>query len=71
MNGIDYEMVYLLYDKYLSFLVLLQVTDKLSFLVTNTADLQNNVIAVERIKEYSEVEQEVSRMNVYLQMNFT
>ncbi len=71
MNGIDYEMVYLLYGKYLSFLVLLQVTDKLSFLVTNTADLQNNVIAVERIKEYSEVEQEVSRMNVYLQMNFT
>jgi ATP-binding cassette subfamily C (CFTR/MRP) protein 1 len=36
----------------------LQVTDKLAFFVTNTADLENNVVSVERIKEYSEVEQE-------------
>ena len=39
--------------------VVLQVTDRLAFLLRNMSDLENNVVSLERIKEYSNVEQEV------------
>lgn len=41
------------------------MTDKLAMFVRNTSDLENNVVAVERIQEYSEVEQEVSNYSIY------
>ena len=36
-----------------------QVTDRLAFFLRNVSDLENNVVSLERIKEYSNVEQEV------------
>ena len=36
----------------------LQVTDTLSWLVRTTSDVETNIVAVERIKEYEETPQE-------------
>ena len=38
----------------------LQLTDKMAFFVRNLSDLENNTIAVERIKEYTSTPSEAS-----------
>ena len=40
--------------------VLWQVTDGLNWLVRMTSDLETNMVSVERIKEYTETDSEVS-----------
>jgi len=42
------------------FLVFSKVTLSLNWMVRTTSDLETNIVAVERIKEYSETETEVS-----------
>lgn len=42
------------------FLVFLKVTLSLNWMVRMTSELETNIVAVERIKEYSETETEVS-----------
>ncbi len=42
-----------------------QVTDRLAMFIRNMSDLENNVVAVERIQEYSQVEQEVGIFSVF------
>ncbi len=37
----------------------MQVTQALNWMVRMTSDLESNIVAVERTKEYSEVESEV------------
>lgn len=45
---------------------ILQVTVALNFLVRNTSDVETNVVSVERVKEYTEAETEVTKMPVHL-----
>ena len=50
-------------------MILLQITDKLSLLVQNFSDLETNIVAVERIEEYSNVALEVgnsSKLNLVI-----
>jgi len=44
--------------------VCLQVTQTLNWLVRMTSELETNIVAVERIKEYSETEPEVCCISV-------
>ena len=41
----------------------LNITQTLNWLVRMTADVETNIVGVERIKEYSEVEQEAPWLN--------
>lgn len=41
----------------------LQITQTLNWLVRMTADVETNIVAVERIKEYAEVEKEAPWIN--------
>lgn len=41
----------------------LQVTQTLNWLVRMTSDVETNIVAVERIKEYGEIPQEASWVN--------
>ena len=44
----------------LASVVVWQVTDSLNWLVRMTSDLETNMVSVERIKEYTETDSEVS-----------
>lgn len=41
----------------------LQVTAILSWIVRSWTDVENNIVSVERVKEYADTEKEVSRVS--------
>lgn len=45
-------------EPHLNLHIILQVTQALNWLVRMTSDVETNIVAVERIKEYTETEQE-------------
>lgn len=45
----------------------LQVTQTLNWLVRMTSELETNIVAVERVSEYSEIENEVCEKRAFLQ----
>ena len=38
------------------------MTDRLAMFLQNTSDLENNIVSVERIQEYSNIDQEVGHL---------
>ena len=43
-----------------------QITENLNWLVRMTSDLETNVVSVERVKEYTEIPEEVRCLNYIL-----
>lgn len=46
-------------------IVALQVTQTLNWLVRMNSELETNIVAVERVSEYCEIENEVSLMRIF------
>lgn len=47
-------------------IVALQVTQTLNWLVRMNSELETNIVAVERVSEYCEIENEVSLMRIFV-----
>lgn len=48
----------------------LQVTQTLNWLVRMNSELETNIVAVERVSEYCEIENEVSLMRIFFNFKF-
>ena len=55
----------------LAIIVALQVTQTLNWLVRMTSELETNIVAVERVSEYSEIENEVCEKRAFSSIECT
>lgn len=49
-------------------IVFLQVTQTLNWLVRMNSELETNIVAVERVSEYCEIENEVSSVRIFFNL---